>query len=78
MPLTISRQHAAKAGRFQAGIVDVNFDNALEWIKSLGYVGPLALAVDDTKLSPALEPYKDGEVWKVAGIHGEPRVGFKS
>ncbi|KAF9004459.1 hypothetical protein BDZ89DRAFT_967025, partial [Hymenopellis radicata] len=63
-------------GRFQVGIVDINFDtysNAAAWLKKMGYAGlPTTLAVDDTALKPALRTYKDGSRWMVAGLHGVP------
>ncbi|KAJ3922790.1 hypothetical protein F5877DRAFT_32910, partial [Lentinula edodes] len=59
----------SKNGRYQPGIVGVNFDKLAEKLQKIGYDGPLALAVDDTKLVPALRAYKDGNVWKMAGMH---------
>ena len=70
--LMLSRQQSAKVGRFQVGIVDVNFDSAKKWVEQLGYVGPLVTGAFSRR--PALEPYKDGDVWKVAGIQGESQV----
>ncbi|KAJ3760769.1 hypothetical protein EV360DRAFT_39135 [Lentinula raphanica] len=68
------RQLRSEHRRFQPGIVDKNFDDALEWVKGMGYDGPLVLAVDDTKLTPALRLYKDGDTWKLAGMHGKVQV----
>ncbi|KAJ3766785.1 hypothetical protein FB446DRAFT_610357, partial [Lentinula raphanica] len=55
------KQRQSSNGRFQSGVVDINFDDALKWVQEIGYDGPLALAVDDTKLTPALRSYKDGD-----------------
>lgn len=57
--------------------MDVNFDLAVEWVRDMGYDGPLALAVDDTKVTTALGTYRDGDVWKAGGMHGDVQV-FKT
>ncbi len=64
------RQHRAKAGKFQPGIVDANFDAAVRWAESLGWNGPFILAVDDTKVTAALRSYQDGNQWCLGGLHG--------
>lgn len=64
----------AKKPRFQPGIVDANFDAALEWLNEIGYDGPLSLAADDTKMTRALQSYCDGGEWRLAGMHGCVKV----
>ncbi|KAM5544147.1 hypothetical protein V8D89_002196 [Ganoderma adspersum] len=64
------QQHRAKRGKFKAGIVDENFDAARSWADSLGWTGPFILAVDDTKITPALRSFRDNGVWHLGGIHG--------
>ncbi|KAI0059300.1 hypothetical protein BV25DRAFT_1809175 [Artomyces pyxidatus] len=66
-----------KIGRFQSGIVAVNFDAALQWAFELGYSGPFILAVDDTKVLTALRSYVDGTKWKLGGMHGTVKT-FKT
>ena len=74
LTLELPRSIRAKQGRFQPGIVDLNFDRALEWTKQLDYSGPFVLATDDTKLIAALRSYQDGGVWRLAGMHGRVEV----
>jgi hypothetical protein len=37
----------------------------------LGWEGPFVLAVDDTKLTPALRSYNDAGDWTLIGMHGK-------
>ncbi|KAI1785181.1 hypothetical protein LXA43DRAFT_844094, partial [Ganoderma leucocontextum] len=53
------QQHRAKQGKFKAGIVDANFDAARTWADTLDWSGPFILAVDDTKVVPALRSFQD-------------------
>ena len=61
----------SKLGRFQPSIIDSNFAAAAQWAKDLGYNGNFQLAVDDTKITSAIQTYLDGGEWKVAGMHGK-------
>jgi D-arabinose 1-dehydrogenase-like Zn-dependent alcohol dehydrogenase len=68
--LNFPSRDRSKMGQFKVGIVDENFDSAKEWAASLGYDGPFVLAVDDTKLVPALRSYDNAGTWTLVGMHG--------
>jgi hypothetical protein len=54
--------------------VPSNFDAAAAWALELGYSGPFALAVDDTKCVAALRTYQDGGKWYLGGMHGAVKM----
>ena len=68
--LPCTRQLRAKQGQFKPGIADENSDAALAWAHTFDWNGPFILAVDDTKLTPALQSYRSGSEWYLAGFHG--------
>ncbi|KAF7335957.1 hypothetical protein MSAN_02309100 [Mycena sanguinolenta] len=61
--------------RFPIGITDETFVYAQEYLENYKYPfgAPLSLAVDDTKLFPALRPLYDGvkKLWYIVGTTGE-------
>lgn len=60
--------------KFPMGIIERTFDRAINFLKALGYNGPVCISCDDTQLCSKLTPYYDGEhnKWFIIGAIGEP------
>ena len=51
-----------------------SFDLVHDHLTKLSYAGPVGLSCDDTKLSPALQPYwdREAECYFILGSSGDP------
>src|SRR5258708_15202385 len=61
---------------FPVAITSHVFSNAKGYLSKIDYKGFCALACDDTKLLPSLQPYYDPEqkLWMIVGNGGHPIV----
>lgn len=60
--------------RFSTTIDNQTFERASEYVKSIGYTGPVCISCDDTKLHPALRTYWDPtkKCHFIIGTTGDP------
>ncbi|KAF8325537.1 uncharacterized protein EI90DRAFT_2932034 [Cantharellus anzutake] len=67
------RSIRAKEPRFTPGISPINITIAIETLKKLNYLGPVCIAVDDTKIQPGLRAFQDSSsTWFAIGNVGDP------
>jgi len=69
-----SRHKQAGQPRFPIKVTPELFERAANYVRSVGYSGPLALSADDTKLLASLRVYYDKtkQMWFLVGGVGEP------
>lgn len=68
------RFNELRAPRFPVVICPRSFTLIHEHLAKLAYTGPVGLSCDDTKLSPALQPYwdRDAGSYFILGSAGDP------
>lgn len=72
--MTVQRKHRAAEGHFPFGVNPKCITRVVEHLRKLNWKGPVSLACDDTKLTPAFRPYHDTADDKhyLIGSTGEP------
>lgn len=72
--MTVQRKHRAAEGHFPFGVNPKCITRVVEHLQKLNWKGPVSLACDDTKLTPAFRPYHDTADNKhyLIGSTGEP------
>src|SRR5260221_9409958 len=70
----MNSEQLAKQPHFPIHITHLVYSRAKVYLSKISYEGFCALACDDMKLLPSLQPYFDKEqgVWMIVGVAGQP------